>query len=75
MEKSSLKLVSNIALKSKYEKIPHRYIPFDLLPRNYHDVRMDTELSEYQRIQKIKQLFAAEYTIRDDSIDSDTDDC
>lgn len=73
MEKSSLKLVSNIMLKSKFKKTSDSYIsylPFDLLPRVYNDVRSETCLSDFQRTQKIKILFAAEYTMDDNSDDS-----
>lgn len=66
MEKSSLKIVSNVMVKSKYEIEPNRYLPYDLLPDIYHDVRLDDKLSDYQRVQKLKSLFAAEFVISDD---------
>lgn len=66
MERSSLKLVSNIILKSEYEKDHRKYLPFDLLPKEYNDVRLDNQLTDYQRQQKLKNLFAAQYTITDD---------
>ena len=68
MEKSSIKLVSNIMLKSKYKKTADSYLsylPFDLLPRVYNDVRSENDLTEYQKIQKTKKLFAADRIIED----------
>ena len=63
MEKSSLKLISNIMLKSKYKKTwesRYSYMPFDLLPSTYSDRRSEGNLSEFQKKQKRKRLFAAE---------------
>ncbi|MCQ2502940.1 MAG: hypothetical protein MJ084_04275 [Saccharofermentans sp.] len=63
MEKSSVKLVSNIMLKSKVNSSKDgiiSYLPFDLLPQEYNDVRNDIFLTDYQRQQKDKRLFAAE---------------
>lgn len=74
MRNSSLKLVSNIMLKSRYEKNKDKYFPFDLLPPIYRDVRYDRDLSEYQRIQKYKQLFAAEYFIPEDNSDEELEE-
>lgn len=68
MEKSSLKLVSNIMLRSRYKKTSDSYIaylPFDLLPKEYSDVRNDMNLTELQQIQKWKKMFAAERIIED----------
>ncbi len=68
MEKSSLKLVSNIMLKSKFEKTwesRYAYLPFDLLPSTYSDKRSDINLSEYQKTQKLKKLFAAKVILED----------
>ena len=56
-------------LKSKYNKTSDSYmayLPFDLLPREYNDVRSEMNLSEYQHIQKLKKLFAAEQIVADD---------
>jgi hypothetical protein len=66
MDKSSVKLVSNIMLKSKVSNSKDgiiSYLPFDLLPQEYGDVRNDLFLSEYQRQQKEKRLFAAEHIV------------
>lgn len=68
MEKSSIKLVSNIMLKSKFKKTADSYIsylPFDLLPRVYSDVRSENDLTEYQKVQKLKKLFAADRFIEE----------
>lgn len=69
MEKSSLKLVSNVVLKSKVAGskdgiIP--YLPFDLLPNEYNDVRNTHFLSDYQDTQRIKKMFAASTIIDED---------
>ena len=60
MEKTPLKLVSNVILKSKYIKDPYSYIPYDLLPSTYSDARAQHMLSEFQRQQKLKRLFWTE---------------
>lgn len=66
-EKSSIMPTSNIILKSKYEKKDGRYyIPFDMLPDLYKDVRTDPWLSEQQRKQNMKRLFAASQIIDKD---------
>ena len=43
------------------------YLPFDLLPEEYNDVRNDQFLTEYQKTQKLKKLFAAKRIIGDGS--------
>lgn len=63
MEKSSLKLKSNIALKSKYENNPYGYLPYDLLPSPYNDKRMFNALTPYQQEQQTKYLFQAKYVV------------
>lgn len=68
MEKSSIKLLSNIMLKSRISGSKDKelnYLPVDLLPREYSDVRNDLLLSNYQRTQKIKRLFLAERIVDD----------
>ena len=69
MEKSSLKLISNIVLKSKVASskdgiIP--FLPFDLLSDEYNDVRNSHFLAEYQDTQRIKKMFAASTIIDED---------
>ena len=63
MEKSSIALVSNIMLKSKFEKDKNEYLPYDLLPKVYHDKRMMDSLSAHQKLQSEKQLFHADKII------------
>lgn len=58
--RSSIKLNSNIMLKSKYDKDPWGYLPPDLLPSYYSDSRMRTSLTMLQREQFDKKLFYAE---------------
>ncbi len=65
MGDSSLKTVSNIMLKSAYEKSPQMYLPFDILPSTYSDVRSNGNLSPIQQIQKMKRLFKADRIISD----------
>ncbi len=70
MEKSSVKLVSNIMLKSRIAETKDgkiAYLPFDLLPEEYNDVRNDQFLTEYQKTQKLKKLFAAKRIIGEDA--------
>ncbi len=70
MEKSSVKLVSNIMLKSRIAETKDgkiAYLPFDLLPEEYNDVRNDQFLTEYQKTQKLKKLFAAKRIIDEDT--------
>ena len=57
---SSIKLNSNIMLKSRYEKDPQGYLPADLLPPYCSDVRVSGTLSWRQREQYEKKLFYAE---------------
>lgn len=56
---SSIKLTSNIMLKSKYEKDFVGYLPPDLLPSEYSDVRNRSMLTDRQREQLDKRLFYA----------------
>ena len=58
-ECSNIKLVSNIMIKSKYEKEPMRYLPADLLPASYVDSRAQGTLTMAQREQFEKRLFYA----------------
>ena len=57
---SSIKLNSNIMLKSKYEKDPQGYLPADLLPPYSSDIRVRGALSRKQQEQFEKKLFYAE---------------
>ena len=63
MGNSSLKLKSNIALKSKYEDNPYGYLPYDLLPSPYNDKRMFNALTPYQQEQQTKSLFQAKHIV------------
>lgn len=58
-ESSNIRLASNIMLKSKYERDPWSYIPVDLLPPYYCDVRAFRFLSPSQRKQVEKKAFLA----------------
>ena len=60
MEKSSIKIISNIALKSSYERNSNAYLPYDLLPKSYWDARVEDFLTPYQRKQQLKKMFHAE---------------
>lgn len=76
MEQDSIKLLSNIMLKSRVKKDKDgylSYLPFDLLPDEYGDVRNDNFLSEYQRNQKLKRMFAAKRIIDEDEEDKKED--
>ena len=66
MEKSSIKIISNIALKSSYEKNPNGYLPYDLLPTVFRDARLVNELTSYQRKQQIKKMFWTEKVVDED---------
>lgn len=66
MEKSSIKIISNIALKSKFDKNPNAYLPYDLLSTIYHDVRSSNDLSPYQQKQQLKRLFWTENVVDED---------
>jgi len=59
-EYSNIKLLSNIMLKSKYEKDSLRYLPADLLPDYYVDSRAQGSLTQTQKEQFTKKLFYAE---------------
>lgn len=63
MEKSSIKIISNIALKSKFDKNQNAYLPYDLLPAVYHDVRASNDLTPYQQKQQLKKLFWTENVV------------
>lgn len=63
MEKSSIKIISNIMLKSRYEKNPIAYRPYDLLPAVNQDARLNHNLTPYQRQQMIKKLFWTETVV------------
>ena len=56
-QKSSLKLVSNIILKET--KNLELYIPLELRPKEYKDVRAEHLLSPKQKEQLLKELFRA----------------
>lgn len=60
---SSIKLNSNIMLKTKYEKDPLGYLPPDLLPAYYSDTRMRNTLTTLQKLQFEKKLFYADKII------------
>lgn len=57
--RSSIKLNSNIMLKAKYEKDPWSYLPPDLLPSHYSDIRARSFLTKRQQEQFEKKLFYA----------------
>ena len=56
-EKTTLKLSSNIISKAIGEKRIGVYIPVELKPKEYQDVRLRGTLSERQKKQLDKQLF------------------
>lgn len=58
IEKSSIKLVSNIMLKKNFKEHPLQYIPADMI-KNGSDVRVQGSLTPLQREQNIKSLFYA----------------
>ena len=58
-ESSNVMLSSNIMLRSKYDRDPYAYIPVDLLPSHYADVRAMQFLSPCQRKQAEKKLYYA----------------
>lgn len=57
--RSLIKLNSNIMLKAKYEKDPRSYLPPDLLPSHYSDIRVRDSLTKRQKEQFEKKLFYA----------------
>lgn len=59
LEKSNVKLSSNIMLRTKYERDPWAYIPADLLPGYYTDTRAAQFLSPAQRKQLEKKMYYA----------------
>ena len=50
-------------LKSRYEKNPIAYRPYDLLPTVNQDARLNHNLTPYQRQQMIKNLFWTETVV------------
>ena len=56
---SNVMLSSNIMLRSQYDRDPYKYLPVDLLPAHYADVRAMQFLSPDQRKQAEKKLFYA----------------
>ncbi len=77
MDQSSIKLLSNIMLKSRVTKAKDgsiSYLPFDLMPGEYGDVRNDQFLSDYQRTQKLKAMFAAKRIVDDNSEENNADE-
>ena len=66
MEKSSIKIISNIALKSSFEKNPNSYLPYDILPKSLWDSRVEQLLTPYQRKQQFKKMFHTEKVIDED---------
>lgn len=50
-------------LKSQYEKDPWGYIPVELLPKYFSDVRLQNMLSPAQRMQFLKGQFYASKVI------------
>lgn len=58
-ERSSIKLNSNIMLKSKFEKDPRGYLPPDLLPEYYKDSRVQGSMTPRQQKQFEKLMFYA----------------
>lgn len=66
MEKSSIKIISNIALKSSFEKNPNAYLPYDILPKSLWDSRVEQLLTPYQRKQQFKKMFHTEKVIDED---------
>ena len=63
--KSKIKLTSNIMLKSKYDKNPKWYIPYDLISYWANDRGLERFLSKQQVTQKYKKLFYAK-NVRDE---------
>ena len=62
-ETSNVMLSSNIMLRSKYIRDPYAYVPVDLLPAHYADVRAMQFLSPDQRKQAEKKLFYATHVV------------
>ena len=62
-ERSSVKLNSNIMLKSKFEKDPRGYLPPDLLPEYYKDSRVQESMTLRQRKQFEKLMFYADRVV------------
>lgn len=56
-ERTALKLSSNIIPKSLGDGNLGIYVPVELKPQEYKDVRLRNSLSEQQKKQLIKQLF------------------
>ena len=56
---SNVMLSSNVMFRTKYERDPWAYIPVDLLPSHYVDIRAMQFLSPGQRKQAEKKLFYA----------------
>ena len=59
-EGSSIKLKSNITLKSKYNEYVASYLPIDLMPKEFWDRRLEHKLTKQQKLQRDKKLFWAE---------------
>ena len=66
MKETTLKPISNIAIKSKYIQNSARYLPYDLLPKGYRDARSFDLLTEYQRKQQYKLQFMATHLKKED---------
>ena len=65
-EVSNIMLSSNIMTREKYNKDRWFYIPADLLPEYYSDVRAARFLSQDQRLQLERKLFMASGIIDED---------
>ena len=61
MRNTTLKLSSNIMLKSKCPVDCTKYLPYDLMPIAYKDSRCRDMLTEYQQLQQDKSKFMAKY--------------
>lgn len=61
--RSSIKLRSNIMIKSRYEENPFSYLSPDVLPAYYSDVRAQDFLTQEQRKQYKKRQFYAKKII------------
>ena len=68
MEKSNIRLVSNVMVKKKlrYPKDIEKYIPYELLPAASRSVNNMWQLSHEQRIQLERYLFSAKVIIDTD---------
>lgn len=63
---TTIQPLSNITVRKLYDNDPNKFIPVDLLPKSYSDVRSFASLSKSQQEQIEKRLFYAKKVVFED---------